>query len=171
MNEWSAQKVEKLTALWADGLTASMIAERLGFSRNAIIGKIHRLRLPTPSQKVSQSRPWNFYGPRQPQCKHKQVAAAVLPIQTKKDKPKIVTVPLPCIIPEAPSKPGAPVICDAPGARLVTLEKRKEGQCRWPVNDGSPFLYCGAPRAAGKPYCDHHWAISRQPPKKRRIVA
>ena len=44
---WTDERVEKLKRLWAEGLSASQIAAQLGgVSRNAVIGKVHRLNLP-----------------------------------------------------------------------------------------------------------------------------
>ena len=41
--EWTEERVDKLKALWAEGHTASEISHRLGVTRNAVIGKVHRL--------------------------------------------------------------------------------------------------------------------------------
>jgi len=42
----------------------------------------------------------------------------------------------------------------------LTLLELEPGDCRWPVNDGSPFLFCAAPAATGGPYCACHAAMS-----------
>src|SRR4030067_2209080 len=51
-DSWPAQKIARLKTLWAEGYSASMVGERLGYSRNAIIGKVHRLKLPKPIMKL-----------------------------------------------------------------------------------------------------------------------
>jgi GcrA cell cycle regulator len=53
---WTDERVEKLKKLWADGLSASQIAAQLGgVSRNAVIGKVHRLNLPGRAKSGGQS--------------------------------------------------------------------------------------------------------------------
>lgn len=51
--EWTQDRVEALTKLWAEGMSAAVIQAQLGVSRNAIIGKVHRLKLPGRPTKVS----------------------------------------------------------------------------------------------------------------------
>nr|QBM02683.1 hypothetical protein [uncultured archaeon] len=157
---WSARMVANLTQLWAEGYSASMIGERLGISRNAVIGKVHRLRLPKPSVKVPHVSQKRVLVPRQ------AVSAASPPPPKEKPRevppqvrvlPVVPVVAVPAIIPRPVSA--------IPGSQLVTLQKRTSDQCRWPVNEGSPYLYCGAPRVPGKSYCAHHQRMLLRPPK------
>jgi GcrA cell cycle regulator len=52
MDTWTDERVEDLTRLWADGHSTTRIGLALGMSRNAVIGKIHRLKLPAPARKL-----------------------------------------------------------------------------------------------------------------------
>ena len=58
-HEWTAERVEELTKLWATGLSASEIGRRLGITKNAVVGKVRRLdlamrRAPAPPKKKTQ---------------------------------------------------------------------------------------------------------------------
>ena len=74
---WTDERVEQLKKLWSEGLSASQIAAQLGgVSRNAVIGKVHRLHLssrgraaastPTPAVTAMPIRPWNGTSPNPP---------------------------------------------------------------------------------------------------------
>ncbi len=66
---WDAEKVEKLKELWGKGFTASQIAEKLGgTTRNAVIGKAHRLNLEAraPSKKSSSNQNNNYKSSKKP---------------------------------------------------------------------------------------------------------
>jgi len=65
---WTDERVELLRKLWSDGLSASQVAAELGagITRNAVIGKIHRLGLAERAKTVVSSRPRVAKAPRQP---------------------------------------------------------------------------------------------------------
>lgn len=148
---WTEKRVERLKTLWAEGLSASHIAAELEVSRNAIIGKVHRLGLSGRANQppVSTSAPHLT-----------RVQARRLP------RPKIdpVTTPFACgslAVALAPGHATEPEIDLAetaevvPMARYLTLHELDARSCRWPIGDPtSPdFRFCGAPTASGQPYC------------------
>lgn len=55
-DDWTDERITKLEAMWADGDSASIIGAELGITRSAVIGKIHRLRLPKRETKHGGSR-------------------------------------------------------------------------------------------------------------------
>ena len=154
--EWSSERIEQLRSLWHDGLSASQIATSLGgITRNAVIGKAHRLGLtgrPSPiknrSASVARPRP-----PRRPRVQH---------------------VPQPRMIAAAPVAPARHVepihkhveIEDGPGATILTLTDRI---CKWPIGDPRhpDFHFCGRGSAEGLPYCADHARRAYQPPARR----
>lgn len=161
---WTEDRVETLTKLWAEGLSASQIAGRLGgVTRNAVIGKVHRLGLSgrvTPS-RASRPRPSK---PRQPShpgrinsyrtagaTAHKMDAAP-----EKNPMPELVPAPLR----EVEIPPGE-------RATILTLSDKT---CRWPIGDpsGDEFHFCGRNPTVNKPYCEHHCQIAYQPAQDRR---
>jgi GcrA cell cycle regulator len=166
---WTDERVELLKRLWAEGLSASQIAAELGgVTRNAVIGKVHRLGLSgrekpnapgvaKPRRTVSApARPT----PRPMPMFRGNAALALAP-----DAP---VAPKPMTLPQ-PSPVSAPVI-EFVGAPVTIMDLR-EGMCRWPMGDpsSSEFRFCGCRTAdVGSPYCSHHATIAYQPVNDRR---
>ena len=164
-DSWPAQKIARLKTLWAEGYSASMVGERLGYSRNAII-KVHRLKLPKPIMKLPLLR-------QRVRAETPPLPPRLVPLPRRgkpSPSPSAPVVATPRGLEPAP-KPEPAVMPDIPGSQLVTLEKRGRHQCRWPVNDGGPYLYCGAQRLSGKSYCAHHQHVSIRPPKRLAVKA
>lgn len=142
---WSDPRVDLLRKLWQDGLSASQIARQLGgVTRNAVIGKVHRLGL---SGRAAPSRPARtvFRAPRPP-----RVAVA-------SSKPKRVAGP-PTVTRAAPAR----IVDEGPGcATLLTLGAH---MCKWPIGDPleAGFTYCGR-QAADGPYCPGHAQVAYKP--------
>ena len=142
-NSWTPERVEKLHALYVEGLTCSQIAARLGgVSRNSVIGKLNRIGLSRKREnrytKVSKN------GVNLPKRARKPKPSGPLVERTNNG------VPVPLVPPEPIGGHGAP---------LLDLARH---QCRWPTgHDGEQHLFCGADRAPGSPYCAAHAAMAR----------
>ncbi|MHA1518159.1 MAG: GcrA family cell cycle regulator [Alphaproteobacteria bacterium] len=158
---WTDERVELLKKLWADGLSASQIAGRLGgVTRNAVIGKVHRLGLSgrATSSRSSAPRSRRAHAPRQ----HRAPSLTFGTLGNVALKPSF----------EAEYKPEpAPVeelvIPLHERASIVTL---KESMCRWPIGDPSEenFHFCGRKKVGTLPYCEHHARMAYQPVQARR---
>lgn len=154
MSDWTQAATDLTTLLWADGKSASEISRallgRLGFyaSRNAVIGKVHRLRLPGRTMK----RPSKATA-----RKSSRQRAVVLPRRPK---------PPPRLTKPVPIKP-RPIAAEAPMSKNLTLMELTSQTCKWPVNDpprGEPFLFCGAAKESGiEPYCPFHTRLASGP--------
>ncbi|WP_439817012.1 GcrA family cell cycle regulator [Zavarzinia sp. CC-PAN008] len=148
---WTDERISTLKHLWEQGLSASQIAARLGdVTRNAVIGKVHRLGLGGRPSPVRAERPKRAPAPRPVVA---VVAAAPQPIPAR---PRPVPVPAPAA--EQPE----------PMAR-VSLMGMKERMCKWPVGepqDGG-FFFCGRKTVSTTPYCAEHAAKAYQPVPKR----
>lgn len=160
---WTDDRVELLRRLWGEGLSASQIAGELGMeiTRNAVIGKVHRLGL---SGRV---KPAQAAVPRQ---RSKPEAADVLPT-----RPEVVVIGNTLMtavaaseIQVAPAPRPTPVL--VPSCERVTILDLRETMCRWPHGDPSmpEFRFCGARSTGGLPYCDTHRRIAYQPVHDRR---
>lgn len=162
MTEWSDNRVEQLKKLWEAGLSASQIAAELGgISRNAAIGKIHRLGLVrAPKLKPKQ---------------HSVAAPSRAPLAKSSvgrnfKAPRMVGNAALAQVFEVEVKPEE--ACDNVLLmhRHVTLMELTSDNCHWPIGDPqtSGFVFCGGEAVARGPYCAHHTRISVQPAGDRR---
>lgn len=151
---WTDERVSTLKKLWLDGLSASQIAKQLGgVTRNAVIGKVHRLGL---SGRATPSKPQRttFKAPRPAR------AAVAAP-----SAPRRIAEPVSASQPVAPT----PVryIDERPGtATVLTLGAH---MCKWPIGDPSSdgFTFCGRRTGAEGPYCVEHARVAYQPQQKK----
>jgi GcrA cell cycle regulator len=156
---WTDERVELLKKLWADGLSASQIAGRLGgVTRNAVIGKVHRLGLSGRATSSRSSAPRRNHVPRQ----HR---APSLTFGTRGNlalKPSYEAE-----YEAAPAPVEELVIPLHERASILTL---KESMCRWPIGDPSEdeFHFCGRKKVGTLPYCEHHARMAYQPVQSRR---
>ena len=158
---WTDERVDLLKKLWADGLSASQIAGRLGgVTRNAVIGKVHRLGLSgrATSSRSSAPRPRRTHVPRQnrtPSVTYGTRGNAAL-----KASYEVEYDPVPAPVEEL-------VIPLHERASILTL---KESMCRWPIGDPSEddFHFCGRKKCGSSPYCEHHARMAYQPVQARR---
>ncbi|MEL7033409.1 MAG: GcrA family cell cycle regulator [Pseudomonadota bacterium] len=158
---WTEDRVEVLKKLWAEGHSASQIAKELGgVTRNAVIGKVHRLGLSgraTPSRPVK--RPPRLARPKprvQPDGtvvtpKPQRVIAEAELKQTEKAAMLTALAPQP--------------LSDGEAATILTL---RDSMCKWPIGDPADpkFAFCGRKANCG-PYCAEHAKVAFQPAKKR----
>lgn len=178
---WTDDRVETLKTLWGEGQSASQIAKVLGgVTRNAVIGKVHRLGLasrtaakPEPAKKAKEAAA--------PKAKAKTKAKASpklveKPAAAAKEKPKPLTTHKPPSVtstfphPPAPSEPLVDLVDVDAAAKKLSLLELNERTCKWPIGDPSAgeFYFCGHPAAPGKPYCSSHVAAAYQPMSSRR---
>jgi GcrA cell cycle regulator len=165
---WTDEKVERLKQHWMEGRSASAIASLLGdgLTRNAVIGKVHRLGLAgrAKSPNVGVARPRRPAPPPAAQRAAARRLAAPAPRITRGATALAVA-------PEALSEaePEAFESVVVPMSLRVTIIELKEAMCRWPLGDpaSAEFRYCGSPAASG-PYCPYHSEIAYQPAHERR---
>lgn len=155
---WTDERVELLKKLWADGLSASQIAGELGgITRNAVIGKVHRLGLSgrAKSSSSSAARPRKARGSgmlRVPRSSMRgNTALAHAYEHDLEPEPELIENIIPL------------------GQRRTILELTEE-TCRWPIGDpGSPeFFFCGGNTVTSLPYCAYHSRVAYQPASDRR---
>lgn len=140
---WTDERVALLKKLWGEGKTAAEIAKELGgVTRNAVIGKAHRLKL---SNRVS-------------------------PIQQNKKPANISTKPEKKAKPAAKVEKEKNVLPEVKGG--VKLIDLGPGMCRWPNGDprDDDFGFCGAQAVPGIPYCAAHAKIAYQAATRNRVL-
>jgi GcrA cell cycle regulator len=159
---WTDERVELLKKLWTDGLSASQIASRMGgLTRNAVIGKVHRLGL---SGRTRPARP-RAPKPRHsvPSRTHRHPTAGKLALRQDKILDDEVGIE-----PEPQPTPINPIEI-APG-EYVTILTLTETRCKWPIGDPteSDFHFCGHESGPESPYCKEHARAAYQPAQDRR---
>ena len=153
---WTTNSVERLTKLWADGLSASEIAAEIGgISRNSVIGKVHRLGLPGRPRSPAGTRPRR----RKPRSR-----GATMRIVRPAIRGNTALATLHAFERERVPEPEVIENIIPIGQRCSTLEL-SEGKCRWPIGDPSTpdFFFCGGKTIEGLPYCGYHARIAYQP--------
>lgn len=161
INGWNDERVELLKRLWADGLSASQIAKQLGgVTRNAVIGKVHRLGL---AGRAAPSRP----AKRPVPIARVKPAVAIQP-EPRPVEPVAEAIEVPPARP-AQAVPGAAARTAARGDMIGVLQLGPH-MCKWPIGDpGDPdFGFCGAQSLPGGVYCAEHAAVAYQPAAARK---
>lgn len=147
---WTDERVEILKKLWAEGLSAAQIANKIGgVTRNAVIGKVHRLGL---SGRATPAKPQRGCAPT---AAEKDKAA---PAKTPREEVKSV-IPEPDFV--------APLVLETGDA--ATVATISNNMCKWPIGDPArdDFHFCGQTTLSGKSYCAYHARMAFQPPQRR----
>lgn len=189
---WSDERVETLKKMWGEGQSASQIAKELGgVTRNAVIGKVHRLGLSNrnggggtgaASPPEAKAKP-----AAKPAAKPKAAAKPAAPkpepvAEEPEAAPAPVVTRIKPIIPAGqplPPQPSTNEIDPKALAKVTEIEKKAKKlglmeltsrTCKWPVGDPATedFWFCGLPVQAGKPYCEAHVGVAFQPMSARR---
>ncbi len=146
---WNPERIEQLRNFVVAGLTCSQIAAEIGVSRNAVIGKIHRLGLGSGRPERAPPRACPPRGRRSPFSPQRQLLRLL-----HADAADAVTA-------EA-------IPIDS--AQRCSLLELARGKCRWPISDpgAADFAFCGNDAAAGFSYCAGHARMAYRPPARRR---
>lgn len=161
---WTDERVELLKKLWMDGLSASQIAAELGgVTRNAVIGKVHRLglsgRAKTPSSSGAaraKRAPRNTgFSPRPAHNGQRMLPGSHGKI---------------AIAGNGAGNLAEEEILKAPKPLELDLTQLSEQTCKWPIGDPATedFHFCGHTIKDGSPYCPYHSRLAYQPVADRR---
>ncbi len=152
---WTDERVELMRRLWLEGHSASQIAKQLGgVTRNAVIGKVHRLGLSgraAPSQPVRAA----FRAPRPPRPAIAHAPPARRPAEVRSPTTAVVA-----------TRP--PIRTDERGtATVLTLAAH---MCKWPIGDPATadFSFCGRRAGPEGPYCADHARLAYQPQQLKK---
>ncbi len=152
---WTPERIEQLRNCVASGLSCSQIAAEIGVTRNAVIGKIHRLGL-SPGRPAAPARscPPRARQPRlSPQRQFLRLMFAQAPSHAGDD-----------------AAPMAVENMAVESMQRCSLVELAPGKCRWPVGDPctADFAFCGNEARAGFSYCAGHARMAYRIPARRR---
>ncbi|MEM9495466.1 MAG: GcrA family cell cycle regulator [Pseudomonadota bacterium] len=145
---WTPERVEQLKTLWSEGLSAAQIANKMGgVTRNAVIGKVHRLGL---SGRATPAKPQRGRAGAEPKNEETTEIAPVAEVKPIIAEPDFIS----------------PALLDGDAMTVATI---KNNMCKWPIGDpaSDDFHFCGQPTSAGKSYCAYHARMAFQPPQRR----
>jgi GcrA cell cycle regulator len=147
--DWNDVATRKLRDLWAEGHSTAEIGRRIGVSKNAIIGKAHRLDLPARPSPVRR-------GGRQAVTALNRVPR----LERVQTLPSLAAtfVPAPVTTPNAVSPAGTAHDDSAPVQTRRPTTRRDGSQCCWPIGEPGQtgFRFCDAPLTTRTPYCEAH---------------
>jgi GcrA cell cycle regulator len=169
---WTEDRVEVLKKLWAEGLSASQIAGKLGMgvTRNAVIGKVHRLnlagRVNTPRAQAPRTgrKPQGetqTAAPRGPARPSMPTAGATALKSFAQPQTSARAQPLP--------EPKPLRLVESSKDGRITILHLSDKTCKWPIGDPQheEFCFCGHGPREGSPYCEYHARIAYQPAQDR----
>jgi GcrA cell cycle regulator len=153
LERWTPERVEQLRSFVVTGLTCSQIAAEIGVTRNAVIGKIHRLGL-APGRPAGAS-------------------ARSCPPRADRPRPTGQRARLRLLFADgAPAADIAAVPDGIDSVKPCSLIELAHGTCRWPIaeaaGNGADFVFCGNQAPAGLSYCAGHARLAYRAPGRRR---
>ena len=164
--EWAEETIVRLRELWAEGHSTAEIGRRLGVSKNAVVGKAHRLDLsarPSPIRREGEYVP----APRRPKLRPTGPTLPPLPCTCVGGVAPVEASPVrvaiaPRVQPRQPPPPRLQPPPPRPYGRVIT--------CCWPIGEPGTrgFRFCDAESVPGKPYCADHAQLAYVKVKDRR---
>ena len=177
--EWNDETIVRLRALWAEGLSTAEIGRRMGVSKNAVVGKAHRLGLPARPSPIRRDAsgtatprpptPRRVVGPTLP-----PLAATLPPVE---EAPAPIRTEPRAEVHVAPKPPQvAPASAPSTGASAVRVVPSRSGRlaaCCWPIGEPGTksFRFCDEEAVPGKPYCTEHAQLAYVKVRDRREEA
>ena len=158
---WTEERVALLKRMWREGQSASQIAVALGgVSRNAVIGKVHRLQLSKRGRVVS--------APARQKKPKLEAKKTVKVSKTNAQKAQALATTTPVVTQEY-VRPVLPEVI-VPISRRLKLAELTERTCKWPNGDPlhEDFAFCGNEADTKSPYCRYHARLAFQPVSQRR---
>jgi len=154
--DWNDETIGRLRALWTEGHSTAEIGRRLGISKNAVVGKSHRLKLEPRPSPIRRDESGQAPRPHLPRCP--SLAELQSPLRPA---PALRLMPAQTV----PTPPAPPVTTTPIRAPLLGRQP-----CCWPIGEPGTrsFRFCNAINEDGKPYCAEHCKIAYRRLRDRR---
>jgi GcrA cell cycle regulator len=171
--EWTTEMIARLRALWDEGHSTAEIGRRLGVSKNAVVGKAHRLDLPARPSPIRRDgsgatprtrSPRRVAGPTLPPLVSTHAGASAQAPRPAAMQPRPVAAPL------ATPRPVAVAAAPAPRMQVAPRPFARTVACCWPIGEPGTksFRFCDADALLGKPYCHEHAQLAYVKVRDRR---
>ena len=159
--EWNEETIARLRALWAEGFSTAEIGRRMTISKNAVVGKAHRLNLPARPSPIRREGAAAI--PRPPALP-RVTGPTLPPLAAAVPAPQLASTPPP----PAPVASVPRVVSSRPAS--TTFRSIRPQTCCWPIGEPgrADFRFCSAEGLAGKPYCAEHAAVAYVKARDRR---
>jgi GcrA cell cycle regulator len=171
--EWADEVIIRLRELWDEGHSTAEIGRRLGVTKNAVVGKAHRLDLPARPSPIRREGerppprpgpPRRLAGPTLPPLSSTALGGTSLgsisPAASLPPRPPVIMAPRSAPAPARAVAPQPPP--PRPYGRVIT--------CCWPIGEPGTrsFRFCDAESVPGKPYCSDHAQLAYVKVRDRR---
>jgi GcrA cell cycle regulator len=168
--EWNEETIARLRELWAEGLSTAEIGRRMGVSKNAVVGKAHRLNLPARPSPIRRDGAQS--GTPRVTVPRRVTGPTLPPLSAAPPAMVVAEAPLPKPIPSREAAAVA-VVQAAPRpmpVRAVAPRATRQVACCWPIGEPGTknFRFCDAEAATGKPYCGEHAQLAYVKVRDRR---
>jgi GcrA cell cycle regulator len=167
--EWNEESIARLRTLWAEGLSTAEIGRRMNVSKNAVVGKAHRLNLPARPSPIRRDA--SGAAPRPPVPR--RVTGPTLPPLSAPAAPMPAVAQAAAPAPRPPAEGRAEAPPRAAAVRPAPYRPTRLSTCCWPIGEPGTksFRFCDADSMAGKPYCTEHAALAYVKVRDRRDEA
>jgi GcrA cell cycle regulator len=173
---WTDERVDVLKTMWLGGSSASQIAAALGdVTRNAVIGKVHRLGLSGRGKPTATATP-RARKPRTPSAGSSRPRRSTTSTRVSGGSMSMGATALKtdemavAELDQAPVARGRVDLVLVGESPKLSIQELKEDTCRWPVGDplNDDFHFCGRSSLEAQPYCEYHCGVAFQAPNERR---
>jgi GcrA cell cycle regulator len=178
--DWNDENISRLRGLWSEGHSTAEIGRRMGVSKNAVVGKAHRLDLPARPSPIRRDVTIGA-APRLPAAR-RVTGPTLPPLAASVELPRETPATIPAAVtPRAPAQPAARVEppvsrlapAPAPVLRAVATPRSRVSSCCWPIGEPGTrsFRFCDSDAVQGKPYCGEHAQLAYVKVRDRRDEA
>ncbi len=177
--EWTEETISHLRSLWQEGHSTAEIGRRLSITKNAVVGKAHRLVLPPRQSPIRKPSEAAADARRERPCRREAAACAAHVLPAADQGCQVARQPPLPPLPASAAPAKAPVtplrLVQTPPASLpreagLPASGRRGQSCCWPLGDPGTkqFRFCGAEPMHGKPYCCEHAQLAYVKLRDRR---
>ncbi len=162
--EWNEDAIARLRVLWAEGHSTAEIGRRMNVSKNAVVGKAHRLNLPARPSPIRRDA--SGTGTPRPPAPRRVTGPTLPPLQ-------VAAEPVPDAAPVRAAVPRTPAPLRPPVLRPVAPSRNRNVSCCWPIGEPGTksFRFCDSDATHGKPYCAEHAQLAYVKIRDRRDEA